>query len=412
MNFNAELNFFRKAIENFHIDSHIVKSGDTFNSNNKIDRGLRSFFNMQDDYTDTFLQLSEKYQNRVLYFLNDIFDCNYFILMLDETDGEFLVIGPFLDEEITQERMMASAEKFNIPTQIFSQIEKYYGNLPVLVNNFPLLSLCNTFCETLWGNLDNFTHEHINLSFSKSISSDDIHYSEKKNEDSVFAISMLEERYETERKFMKAISQGMAHKAEQFIGASPTFVYEKRVADPVRNIKNYSIIMNTLLRKAAEQGAVHPFYIDRISSEFARQIEEIRSYNEGAMLQREMIYKYCNLVKKHSMKNYSLLVQKVITLIDSDLTADLSLHKQAELLNVNASYLSSLFKKETGVTLTEFVSKKRIDHAAFLLTSTNLQIQTIAQHCGIFDVNYFTKTFKKITGKTPKEYREESKFAT
>ena len=118
-----------------------------------------------------------------------------------------------------------------------------------------------------------------------------------------------------------------------------------------------------------------------------------------------MIYKYCDLVKKHSMKNYSMMVQKAITLIDSDLTADLSLHKQAELLNVNASYLSSLFKKETGVTLTEYVSKKRIDHAAFLLTSTNMQIQAIAQHCGIFDVNYFTKTFKKIIGCTPKEYR-------
>ena len=73
---------------------------------------------------------------------------------------------------------------------------------------------------------------------------------------------------------------------------------------------------------------------------------------------------------------------------------------------------AGLISKETGVTLTEFVSKKRIDHAAFLLTSTNLQIQTIAQHCGIFDVNYFTKTFKKITGKTPKEYREEGKFST
>lgn len=412
MSFSAELNFFRKAIENFHIDSHIVKVGDTFYSNGKIDRGLRSFFNMQEDYNDTFLHLSGQYKNHVLYLINDVFDCNYFIIMLSETNGEYLVVGPFLDEEITQERMMASAEKFNLPTQIFSQIEKYYANLPVLVNNFPLLSLCNTFCETLWGNLDNFTLEHINLNSSEVISADDIHYSEKKNEDSVFAISLLEERYETERKFMKAISQGMAHKAEQFIGASPTFTFEKRVADPVRNIKNYSIIMNTLLRKSAEQGAVHPFYIDKISSDFARQIEEIRSYNEGAALQREMIYKYCNLVKKHSMKNYSLLVQKVITLIDSDLTADLSLHKQAELLNVNASYLSSLFKKETGTTLTEFVSKKRIEHASFLLTSTNLQIQTIAQHCGIFDVNYFTKTFKKITGKTPKEYREEGKFST
>ena len=121
-----------------------------------------------------------------------------------------------------------------------------------------------------------------------------------------------------------------------------------------------------------------------------------------------MIDKYCQLVKKHSMKNYSSLVQKVITLVDFDITADLSLSRQAEILNVNASYLSTLFKKETGTTLTEYVAKKRVEQAAFLLTSTNLQIQTISQNCGIYDVNYFTKLFKKYTGKTPKEYRESS----
>lgn len=125
-------------------------------------------------------------------------------------------------------------------------------------------------------------------------------------------------------------------------------------------------------------------------------------------MQHEMVYAYSNLVKNHSMKNFSLLVQKVITLIDSDLTADLSLSTQANLLNVNASYLSALFKKETGSTLTEYVSKKRVEHASFLLASTSLQIQAIAQACGIYDVNYFTKMFKKITGKTPKEYREDS----
>ena len=48
-----------------------------------------------------------------------------------------------------------------------------------------------------------------------------------------------------------------------------------------------------------------------------------------------------------------------------------------------------------------------MEHALFLLNSTNMQIQTIAQYCGIPDVNYFTKTFKKYIGKTPKEYREE-----
>lgn len=105
------------------------------------------------------------------------------------------------------------------------------------------------------------------------------------------------------------------------------------------------------------------------------------------------------------MKGYSLLIRKILVRIDSDLTADLSLKAQADFLEVNSSYLSTLFKKETGTTLTEYVNRKRIEHGIFLLNTTHMQIQTIAQCCGIPDVNYFTKTFKKIVGRTPKEYR-------
>ena len=56
--------------------------------------------------------------------------------------------------------------------------------------------------------------------------------------------------------------------------------------------------------------------------------------------------------------------------------------------------------------MTEYVNKKRIDQALLLLNSTDMQIQMVAANCGITDVNYFTKTFKKMVGKTPKEYRD------
>ena len=61
---------------------------------------------------------------------------------------------------------------------------------------------------------------------------------------------------------------------------------------------------------------------------------------------------------------------------------------------------------ETGMTLTDYVNRQRVEHGIFLLNATDMQIQTIAQYCGIPDVNYFTKTFKKFIGKTPKEYRQ------
>ena len=57
-----------------------------------------------------------------------------------------------------------------------------------------------------------------------------------------------------------------------------------------------------------------------------------------------------------------------------------------------------------GVTLTDYISQQRVRKAITLINSSDMQIQDIASESGIYDVNYFRKLFKKITGKTPTEY--------
>lgn len=208
---------------------------------------------------------------------------------------------------------------------------------------------------------------------------------------------------------MKAVSLGQMHNEIALISAFNSEVFEKRVTDPIRNAKNYAIIMNTLLRKSAENGGVHPVYLDRISSEFAVKIEQVSSSADTSELMRDMFRAYCRLVRKHSMKNLSSVTQKAILLIDSDLSASLSLRSIAESQGISLGYLSTVFKKDTGKTVSEYIRDKRIKHAEHLLSTTRLQVQTVALHCGIMDVQYFSKIFKKQTGKTPKEYRESIK---
>lgn len=165
--------------------------------------------------------------------------------------------------------------------------------------------------------------------------------------------------------------------------------------------------MNTLLRKAVENCAVHPIYIEKESSAFARKIELQTSEAAINALLKEMVQRYTLLAKKHSLRGYSPLVRRVMVNVESDLSADLSLRSQAKLLGINPSYLSTVFKKETGQTLTEYVTEKRIRQAVSLLSSTNMQIQTVAEYCGITDLCYFTKIFKKVMGMTPTQYRNE-----
>ena len=167
--------------------------------------------------------------------------------------------------------------------------------------------------------------------------------------------------------------------------------------------------MNTLLRKAAEAGGVHPVYLDRISSDFAQKIEQLESIKSGTELMRKMFSDYCRLVRKHSMKDYSPIVQKTIIYINSNISAPLTLSSVASAMKVSSGYLSTIFKKECKENLTDYIAKRRVKHAAHLLETSHLQIQTVALHCGIVDAQYFSKIFKKHMGVTPKEYRENAK---
>ena len=371
-----------------------------------FDLGLRSLLYDTSDYKKLLQESTEQISANRIYRVVDEYLCNYiFFLLPDRPKVEYLLIGPYTTASHTKQEILDRAEKLSLSPSLYTQLEKYYADLPRLLNEDLLITIVNTFGELIWGSEDNFSMEYLDRLLSEKVTPVASRPDFREPEEAFLSMKVLEDRYAAENAFLKAVAHGQLHKA--MMPALSETRYEKRLTDPIRDLKNYTIILNTLLRKAAESGSVHPLHIDSLSSQFARRIELITSEKGGAALQKEMVHKYCLLVKNHSMKGYSLLVRKVLTRIDSDLTADLSLKTQAELLTVNASYLSTLFKKETGSTLTDYVNRKRVEHALFLLNSTNMQIQTIAQYCGIPDVNYFTKTFKKYIGKTPKEYREE-----
>lgn len=331
--------------------------------------------------------------------------CYRYLLLPDGKNSTVLFIGPYFNAPVLPSATLELAERMGIPPKSQRYFNEYYSTIPLLEEGNHLFILLDTFCERLW-NRPSFSIVDRNREYQTPVSP--IHETAKNDDFDGILVSMktMETRYAFENELMRAVSLGQIHKEEQLFPSLSDYPFEKRTTDPLRNAKNYCIIMNTLLRKAAEQGGVHPVYINNVSSEFAVKIEQLSSLSETAYLMREMFRTYCRLVRKHSMKDYSLLVQKTILLIDSDLSADLTLSTLAHQQNVTAGYLATVFKRETGKTVSEYIRQRRIKHASYLLATTHLQVQTVALHCGIVDVQYFSKIFKKETGKTPKEYRE------
>jgi two-component system response regulator YesN len=88
--------------------------------------------------------------------------------------------------------------------------------------------------------------------------------------------------------------------------------------------------------------------------------------------------------------------------------SDLTLQKVCRALAVSKSYLSSVFKAHTGMTLVEYITTVRMEEAKLLLSSGDRKIYEIAEEVGFRDAHYFSLTFKKQTGRSPTEFRELS----
>jgi len=66
-----------------------------------------------------------------------------------------------------------------------------------------------------------------------------------------------------------------------------------------------------------------------------------------------------------------------------------------------------LFKEETGLSLSEYIKKVRIDYGKYLLLNTNVKIADCAIEAGFFDQSHFTKTFKQVEKSTPAQFRRK-----
>ena len=407
MNYQAELNFVRELLKTYRLTIHLFDE-ETTPDMLLPERGwIGEFLTKDASLVNVYKQFKNQCKPNIVYQVDDGFLCHHIVFLLTNENGDnFLAyIGPYTQEPINKQTITKLSEKYRFSPELFSKIEAYYQETPYLPDETHLLSIIYTFCSHIWGGMDKFTTKQFQDFYPINFDSVPKHFG-KEGIDAISDILYVEERYDTERQLIQAVSTGQIPKAELLFATLTKYQFESRSTNALRNIKNYLIILNTLLRVAARNGDVPPFHIDKLSSAYAHKIEATTSTAAGSALMKEMVRKYCLLVKNHSMKGYSLLIRKVLTQIDYDLTADLGLKNLANQLNVNPSYLSTLFKKETGSTLTEYVNQKRIEHAVFLLNSSSLQIQMIAQYSGIPDVNYFTKTFKKIIGITPKEYRD------
>ncbi len=154
---------------------------------------------------------------------------------------------------------------------------------------------------------------------------------------------------------------------------------------------------------------------ENLSSIFSKIYEEYTNRQKGFMniiraYLVELITKIFREVDRkahsHGTREQREVVEKAIDYMKHNFNTRINLDSIVKDLFLSKNYFRQLFKSTTGMSVTDFIQNTRINEAIRLLETTNRTIYDIAGDCGFGDVKFFYKTFKKITGKTPNEYRK------
>ena len=176
--------------------------------------------------------------------------------------------------------------------------------------------------------------------------------------------------------------------------------------DPLMEWKFYLVGLLTYITYFLNDSGVVENYYDHSRVEFTKEVYNAQSVEQCEEILRK-IARFFSERDQEPERTLSPLVRKIITDVDTDLKEPLTLQYFSEKLEVNGSYLSNLFRRETGKTITQYVTDQRLKHAENLLRYTNKPVRSVAAEVGIGDAQYFSRLFRKKTGMKPTEYRRK-----
>ncbi|WP_406944976.1 helix-turn-helix domain-containing protein [Halobacillus sp. SY10] len=184
---------------------------------------------------------------------------------------------------------------------------------------------------------------------------------------------------------------------------------EKSLASPnVRTMKNQLIRLVSELGLICVEKGIQRDEMDSLCDFYINFLESQETIDSLESLEQNILQSFLDRMKKRDENpKHSPLVERTQKHIFQNLTKDLTLKGIAETLNVNPNYLSGIFTKEKGVSITQFINQQRVKEAKELLCITQHSLMDISILLGYNSQSYFTRVFKSIEGIGPKEFRQK-----
>lgn len=213
--------------------------------------------------------------------------------------------------------------------------------------------------------------------------------------------------YTVEQTLVNIVRKGDVAALSEWIKTAPAVRGGNLSANQLRQVKDLFIVSATLVSRAAIQGGMAVERALTLSDRYIQRCELTNDIDKLTNLQFRMVADYTEQVDRvRRGGNPSKLVRDVYNYVQQHLSEPVNVPQMAKALYISKTGLSVKFKAETGLTLTEYVQREKIEEAKRLIKYTDKSLVAVSAYLGFSSQSHFSKVFKSFTGVTPKKYLE------
>ncbi len=218
--------------------------------------------------------------------------------------------------------------------------------------------------------------------------------------------------FEGEMGLYNLVAEGKVDQIENYRKGKPAADARERGVlseNPLRNAMYHFVAMTTMITRICISKGLEQEVAYKMSDTFISRADRLTKPEDVRNYQNEMIMGFARTMNKGQKKTvHSKQIIQCMDYIGQHLHEKISIEELAAHVKLNETYLSKLFRKETGLSISEYIRDKKIEEAKGLLRYSEKTSIEIATDLGFSSHSYFISVFKKVTGATPKEYRNKN----
>ena len=179
--------------------------------------------------------------------------------------------------------------------------------------------------------------------------------------------------------------------------------------NPVTNLKYHFVITTAMITRLCRQNGMELEKAFRLSDFYIQKLDDIDNVKDVQKLHDDMVIDF-TLKMKNYLRNdtNSKHINACKEYIYVHIKERITIEDIADYLDVSPSYLSKLFKRETGQSVSAYIREKKIDVAKNLLRFSDYSLIDISNRLSFSSQSHFIQQFKDVVGVTPKKYRDEN----